>query len=148
MTHKTEYRLTKPDLPSSQIADIVRNAVSVAVAPFYKGDGFRPDLVAMTNCVKFGVHNGDGTYQPNIELENTFHIKYGTKAVGHLVVDEQIVIGFYGEAPLSRFELKRGLDTFEVVPKDRECIEQAILRELADLGLVQISDTDSMPLPP
>ena len=146
--HTTQYRFAKPDLPNLQIADIVKNAVSVAVAPFHEGNNFRPDLVAMINCIKCGKHNGDGTYQPNIAMEDTFHIGYGVKTVGHLVVSDQVVLDFYGTAPLSNFETVPFKGNLKTIPKDREAIEQAIIKELIARGLVQINDTDSKPLPP
>ena len=146
--HTTQYKFAKPDLTYSQIADIVKSAISVAVAPFHEGDNFRPDLVAMTNCVKFGERDGNGTYQPNIVIEDTFHIRYGIKTVGHLTVNDPIVLDFYGTAPLSNFETVRSNGNFKTIPKDREAIEQAIIRELIVRGLVQINDADSRPLPP
>lgn len=146
--HTTQYNFVKPDLSYSQIADIVKQAISTAVPTFHQGNGFRPDLVAITNCVKFGERNGDGTYKPNTEMEDTFHIRYSTKTVGQLVVSNQVIVDFYGEAPLSNFESVKNSGRLETVPKDREPIEQAILRELETRGLFQISDTDSMPLLP
>ena len=146
--HTTQYKFAKPYLPNSQIADIVKNAVSVAVAPFHEGNAFRPDLVTMTNCVSFGVHNGDGTYKPDDVIEGTFHINYGIKTIGDLVVGNQVALGFYGTAPLSNFETVRSNGNFKTIPKDRAAIEQAIIKELAARGLIQVNDTDSEPLPP
>ena len=145
----TQYRFVKPDAPYAQIADVVRSAISTVVVPFYEGDGFKPDLVSVTNCIEAGRPNPDGiTYRPGTIIENIFHIDYNARAVGQLVIDEQIAVNFYGEAPLSKFEFRNSGDEFKTTPKDREAIEQAIIRELIVRGLVQINDADSKPLPP
>ena len=144
----TQYQFAKPNLNYSRIADIVRNAISVAAAPFHEGNGFRPDLLAITNCVKFGERNTDGTYQPNIVMEDTFHIGYGNRTIGQLVVDDKVVIDFYGVSPLSRFEILRENVSIKTIPKDRASIEQAIVRELTVRGLIQLTDTSSTPLLP
>ncbi|MEK6946575.1 MAG: hypothetical protein AABX32_03120 [Nanoarchaeota archaeon] len=149
MIKPATYQFVRPDLPYSQMADIVRGAVSTAVAPFHQGDGFNPDLVSMVKCTKFGESNGDGTYKPDTPLDNTFHINYGARSIGQLVVDGQVTVRFYGEHPLSiPTRLKSDDGAFETVPRDREAIEQAIIRELAAQGLPRVNDISQPSLLP